>query len=301
VSVLADARFTGFEIERVVLAPGEYRARFQNRYAITIASSGSGRIRCDGERYDARCESGYVFGPGCLWTARALSTSEWRYQTLFIDRCTLRELDDRATDQLSRSLPQAIGPETLAAARRVVHVFDTQRRVIERVAALVELAGRLLSEVKPKPTVHHEPRVVAEARHYLLQHWSDRTLLTRLARNASLSRFHFLRIFQQAVGVPPLRYAALLRVAYAEQLLRDGIPIVDVADRAGYCDQGHLNRCFHRVVGMTPGQYQRATVVPERPVISAKTVLAYRFRNGDTLLRRWADLRTARAARLGHL
>ena len=42
------------------------------------------------------------------------------------------------------------------------------------------------------------------------------------------------------------------------KLLETTKSIPEVAYEAGFCDQSHLDRCFQKIVGMTPRQYQDA-------------------------------------------
>jgi AraC-like DNA-binding protein len=72
-----------------------------------------------------------------------------------------------------------------------------------------------------------------------------------------MSPFALLRAFRDETGMPPHAYLNQLRVRLARRLLDSGLPPADVAARAGFADQPHLNRLFKRVVGVPPGAYQR--------------------------------------------
>jgi AraC-like DNA-binding protein len=50
-----------------------------------------------------------------------------------------------------------------------------------------------------------------------------------------------------------------VRVHRARRMLKDGIPIAEVALQLGFTDQSHLNRHFKRMTGITPGLYRSAT------------------------------------------
>lgn len=97
---------------------------------------------------------------------------------------------------------------------------------------------------------------VEKALAYLHANYAQDITLDDLAAAAGLSKFHFLRVFSSRLGVTPHRYQLLLRVVHAQDLLRDGLGIADVALRTGFFDQSHFTRCFHEIVGITPGRYQ---------------------------------------------
>ncbi len=75
-----------------------------------------------------------------------------------------------------------------------------------------------------------------------------------LAAECNISRSVFAGRFQSTIGIPPLRYAAELRMRLANQwLTRDRLPIDTVAHRLGYTSQAAFSRAFKRIVGIPPG------------------------------------------------
>ncbi|WP_460739852.1 helix-turn-helix domain-containing protein [Microbacterium neimengense] len=53
-------------------------------------------------------------------------------------------------------------------------------------------------------------------------------------------------------------YAILVRIERArraQELLRTGLPLADVAAAAGFADQPHFSREFRRLVGASPAQF----------------------------------------------
>jgi AraC family transcriptional regulator len=83
--------------------------------------------------------------------------------------------------------------------------------------------------------------------------------LHRLAGLAGLSLDGFIRLFKQSTGVPPHQYILRKRVERAQALLGNpAFSLVDVALRAGFADQSHFSRMFHRLTGLAPRQYRQA-------------------------------------------
>lgn len=83
--------------------------------------------------------------------------------------------------------------------------------------------------------------------------------LDRLAGLAGLSLDGFIRLFKQSTGVPPHQYVLRKRVERAQALLGNpALPLTDVALRAGFADQSHFSRMFHRLTGLAPRQYRQA-------------------------------------------
>jgi AraC-like DNA-binding protein len=293
----ADPRFSGVGFEEVALGPGERRDRLHNHYAVLITTSGKGILTCRGVRYLARRNSGYLLEPDQLWITQAMADDRWAYRTMYISRENLRalvdQLDPTAALLTSPTGAHIPGGESVEAARRALAVFQTRGLVVERVAALVSFAEMLVSGSSPGQTVKDEPKAATRIRQFLHEHCFEDVQTSHLANLVSLSRFHLIRVFHKAVGVPPHVYATLVRVRDAEQLLRAGIGIAEAADRAGFYDQSHLNRWFRRTLGVTPGQYRKAHFLRSRPTITGERIMAYQLRNGEKLWRYWARLRSA--------
>lgn len=48
------------------------------------------------------------------------------------------------------------------------------------------------------------------------------------------------------------------KVRKAQKLLEEEKSVCEAAYDAGFCDQSHLDRCFQKIVGLTPKEYQNA-------------------------------------------
>ena len=84
--------------------------------------------------------------------------------------------------------------------------------------------------------------------------------LRELAREASLSLFHFARAFKTATGVAPHQYVLERRVARARELLSLGqLPLSEIAGVCGFASQAHLTNVFKRATGLTPGAFRAQT------------------------------------------
>lgn len=81
--------------------------------------------------------------------------------------------------------------------------------------------------------------------------------LADLAAAAGISPFHFARGFRNAVGEPPLRYLARLRIREACRLLATTDTGIAAVSRAvGYRSPQAFARAFERHCGMAPRAYR---------------------------------------------
>jgi len=106
----------------------------------------------------------------------------------------------------------------------------------------------------------HSDRVTQDVMHslQLIQNDSGRVNIKAIADTIYLSQRQLERLFKIQVGITPKRYARLLRVDHARNLLKNTRTefIADIGAASGFYDQSHFIREFKAVVGMTPGDYR---------------------------------------------
>jgi AraC family transcriptional regulator len=89
--------------------------------------------------------------------------------------------------------------------------------------------------------------------------------LGALAREAGLSRYHFLRTFQRLTGLTPHQYLLRGRLREAAtRLATEPAKIIEIALDCGFGDVSNFNRAFHAEFGVSPRAY-RSQVHRVRP------------------------------------
>lgn len=144
---------------------------------------------------------------------------------------------------------------------RIHRRLEAPTTALERVSLLQNLLARLIlayaTPLEVLPPLSYERQLIQQARDYLHAHYADEVTLADLARLTNLSPFHLNRMFHHIVGMPPHAYQVNVRVEYAKALLAQGVPIPEAALQVGFFDQSHLTYHFKRLLGYTPGVYQR--------------------------------------------
>ncbi len=83
--------------------------------------------------------------------------------------------------------------------------------------------------------------------------------LTAMAAAANVSKFHFVRVFKDAVGETPVRYLTRQRLLRARRLLADtALPVGEVAKRCGFVSGDRLLAAFTREYGVSPSRFRSA-------------------------------------------
>jgi AraC family transcriptional regulator len=82
--------------------------------------------------------------------------------------------------------------------------------------------------------------------------------LADMARVASVSPFHFSRIFHKATGLSPQRYLTEQRLIAAESMIRtSAVSINDIAGMCGYARHAAFSAAFFRRFGATPTEHRQ--------------------------------------------
>ncbi len=129
---------------------------------------------------------------------------------------------------------------------------------LEMESALLETVAHLVSQYdNPKKMVRggNEPRAVSLAKEFLSENLDEKVSLEDVAGAVGLSRYHFLRVFKRATGLPPHAFRTQQRIQRARNLMRRGVPFAEVALETGFTDQSHFTNKFRQITGATPRQY----------------------------------------------
>lgn len=131
---------------------------------------------------------------------------------------------------------------------------------IQLAARAVHLAGGLSPKAGGAQPVA-ERRVTRTVREIELRPDAGLTL-EEMAREAGLSPYHFLRIFQVLTGVTPHQY--VLRARLRKAAIRLAAPggdrrasILDIAFDSGFGDVSNFNHAFRAEFGVSPRRYRK--------------------------------------------
>lgn len=82
-----------------------------------------------------------------------------------------------------------------------------------------------------------------------------------MARCIGVSPYHMIRQFKTACGLTPHQFQIQCRVRKAQKLLEAGISVTEAAYATGFYDQSHFDRCFHKIVRLTPNEYKKSVKI----------------------------------------
>ena len=81
--------------------------------------------------------------------------------------------------------------------------------------------------------------------------------IAEMARQASMSEYHFIREFSRTIGLTPRQYIIATRMNHAKYLLaHTNWTVSAIAGQAGYTSESMFCQTFKKTQGMTPTEYR---------------------------------------------
>ncbi|NEX63843.1 AraC family transcriptional regulator [Noviherbaspirillum galbum] len=273
VTFKASPHLPGVELFSARLVNHAFAPHAHDGYSVGAIETGVERFRYQGAEHLAPAGTLVLLNPDELHTGQAEIDAGWTYQMLYIEPDTMR----RMTGSESFFPDAAVHDPLIADAyrkvfRRMWHAPDDLSFLSEFTTLVDAVVARYGRNARLRmPMSAQQARRMASMQRVLdcIEAELDQTLsVDRLAGEAGLSVFHFVRVFTAAFHATPHQYVQARRAARAKALLSRRIPPSDVAAASGMTDQSHLNRWFKRSYGVTPAQYQQQ--IGTRPGIRAR-------------------------------
>lgn len=261
--------FVNFDRNGVLGGVDLYRGRFVTRvsqahahsdYEIGVVGMGQRQVRCRGKVYHATGGAVVVFAPGEIHQGAPLDEIGSTFQSFLVSREILAQVFGGGTEPWFES--PVIQDPVFAARLSAVHSalemggWDNarERELYDSLTDFTRQYGLPSTQREIKP--EHEG--VRHVRTHLETFYGSRIKLEPLASSVGLSVFQLIRLFRSATGLPPYAYLEQIRIDRAVSMLREGVPVSEVAFRTGFSDQSHLTRFFKRLTGVPPGRYRRS-------------------------------------------
>jgi AraC-like DNA-binding protein len=261
----------GWQVGDVICTSGPQDRPFEERHAgVSIGAVTEGTFQ-----YRTRQGSALLV-PGALRLGTPGACFECGHEHAAGDRClafhmTPAFLESAGVHLRTFSLP-SLPPlpqltPILAAAEAARDDGDAD--AFEELA--LRLAGAVAAQLTPKRphlrrvSARDEKRISSAVRR--IEAHAHRVLsLATLAREAAVSRYHFLRTFAQVTGMTPHQFVLRTRLNRAAvRLRRSNDAISAIAFGAGFNDLSTFNRRFRRLMGSNPGDFrERLTAAAPR-------------------------------------
>lgn len=129
---------------------------------------------------------------------------------------------------------------------------------------LIDTAGREQKHfARFMPRLTHGDEPILKVQHWLQAREAKAVSVGDMAARIGMEERTFQRRFKAATGMTPIEYAQHLRIAKAREHLEFTRRTIDqIAWSVGYEDAAAFRKLFHRLVGLSPGDYRQRFAAP---------------------------------------
>ncbi len=99
-------------------------------------------------------------------------------------------------------------------------------------------------------------RHIEKAIRYIDDNFKDQPSIDEIAKNIGMSKFHFIRIFKEYVGVTPKQFLHSVTLNYAKEHIKQSKSILDSSLDIGLSSSSRLHELFVNLIGVTPKEWR---------------------------------------------
>jgi AraC-like DNA-binding protein len=185
---------------------------------------------------------------------------------MMVGHCSFDSPDASLLVSLLPKLVHVRGEQRLATLVQLVREESREQRPAREVVLSRLLEVLLIEALRSTAGTNASPGLVrglvdsrlAAAIRRMHERPTHAWTVAELAKEAALSRSSFFERFSRVVGVAPMEYLLIWRMALAKDLLRRNEGrIAEIAQRVGYNSASTFSVAFTRHVGRPPSQYAR--------------------------------------------
>jgi AraC-like DNA-binding protein len=260
------AQGAGWSVTDIVCTAGPEDRPFEEQHrnvCIAVVAAGSFQYRSRAGRV--------LLAPGSLLLGNAGQAYQCGHEHAKGDRCisfsyTPEYFERLTADAGAGMFRVAALPAVRATSREVARACAGVAGNDSNEAAWEELGVRLAVETlrlaNDDKRRHGEMLPSVEARVTRVVRMIDESPdaehpLARMAEEARLSPYHFLRTFEAVAGLTPHQYVMRLRLRHAAvRLIQKQTSVLDIAFDCGFGDVSNFNRSFRAEFGMSPRAFR---------------------------------------------
>ena len=240
--------------------PFTWQKHVHDEQVVVLSERGAGEVRTRRGVEIGGPGTVWVFAPGDYHYGKVEDGREWHYRALYLDATALDAIAGQLGMPAGRLLLKPGLHEDPGLARKLLRAHASERSDVAAKQIAWNTALASLFERYGDPGValdsgSGDRAGVELARDYIAEHFRDSISIGELAELVNLSRYHFIRAFRAAHGMPPHAYLNQVRLQHARRLLLEGRTAGEAAAESGFYDQSRLNHLFKRSYGVTPARY----------------------------------------------
>lgn len=239
-----------------------YKSHSHRQFSIGLLHSGETCLSCNGDEQKIVAGELVIIEPDRVHACNPLGNGSRGYYMLYIEAswCLQWLSSFYGSDVTHFYCEQALVRDQQAIDTFLTLVEQLQRQDAGAIPITLErLATQLLLPYcSPAEEDSDRDHRCVELKQRLLADLQNPPALAELAAISDCTPEAVIRMFRRHYGITPKALVNNARIEQAKLLLREGVPIVDVAGQLGFFDQSQFHRTFVNYTASTPGQYQQS-------------------------------------------
>lgn len=252
---------------------------WHNELELVIVAEGTAAIKAGSETYLVHAGDGVFTNSGVFHTDANAGEGVCRfhsvvfhpvlvggsYDSIFWRKYLRPLLDDNALQGIHLRRENPWQKAALDAAERawqscvqeeIGYPFTVRSNLSQLIFLICE--NRTSPAVQPNAKQLRDSQRMKRMLQFMATHYQDPITLRQIAQSAALSQSECLRCFQSVIHTTPMRYLRDYRLQQAaEQLLRCGESVSDVAQRCGFQEMSYFSKVFRQKYQCSPTEFRK--------------------------------------------
>ncbi|RXJ86176.1 methylated-DNA--[protein]-cysteine S-methyltransferase [Arcobacter sp. CECT 8985] len=97
---------------------------------------------------------------------------------------------------------------------------------------------------------------IVKAIKYIDENFKEQPSIDIIAKHIGMSKYHFIRVFKEYVGVTPIQFLQSVTLNYAKEHLKESTSLLESSLDLGLSSPSRLHDLFVNIIGVTPKEYK---------------------------------------------
>ncbi|MCT7591246.1 bifunctional helix-turn-helix domain-containing protein/methylated-DNA--[protein]-cysteine S-methyltransferase [Aliarcobacter butzleri] len=97
---------------------------------------------------------------------------------------------------------------------------------------------------------------IEKAIRFIDENFKEHPSIDEIAKNIGMSKYHFIRVFKEYVGVTPQQFLHCVTLNYAKEHIKESKSILDSSLDIGLSSTSRLHELFVNLIGVTPKEWR---------------------------------------------
>ncbi|RXK00288.1 AraC family transcriptional regulator [Arcobacter sp. CECT 8986] len=249
--------------ENIIKTDNTFSKHFHNTYTVGLTHDGIFKSINRNSASLSYKNSTRVINPGEVHSG---NSNSWKYTNFYPTIELMSEIYEQI--YFEKKIPEfsshIINDITLYSflSKFFVSVYSNSNKMqieITLIEALSYLIKNYMSKNKDYEPIFNNMKTIKNSIDFIMDNLDTNITLDELAMSVNLSKYHFLRVFKNSIGLTPHQFILSQRLEKAKDFIAKGISLNETAFYVGFSDQSHFIRNFKKIYGYVPSKLKNSS------------------------------------------